>query len=174
MSFKSTIFFSSFIKENVLYLRSNIVLTNLRQHQSEASSSAVSGAKIELRVFDLAKITDFSVMPNCVSTFAMLFLFDIFKPTELQRLADKTLRMLTKIKDLYKPQISINETNSVAFGIENLFLNYFALCKHKPNAQYRLGFLNYVMSTSCLLEHLRRSGQQDYFVRFAWFKYLLF
>lgn len=132
----------------------------LQQQQQQQSEST----KIKICAFDLSKITDFNTMPNCVSTFAMLFLFDIFKPTELQRLTDKTLKMLMKIKDLYKPQISLNETNLLAFAIENLFLNYFALAKHRPSAHLRIGFLNYLISTACLLEYLRNSNH-EYFLR---------
>lgn len=102
-------------------------------------------------------------MPNCVSSFSMPFFFDIFKPSELKHFTRNTIDIMTKLKTLYTPQLNLNELSIVSFGVENLIWNCFALFKYKFSAHFRHGFLNYLISTACLLEYFRTTNEKLYF-----------
>lgn len=100
----------------------------------------------------------------------MHFFLDVFTPTELKVFPGDTITKLTLLKrDYYKPEINLqlNEANFLAYSVENIFLNCFALYKYKPRSELRNGFINYLLSTSCLLEYFRRIGKTDSYNRFV-------
>jgi len=85
-------------------------------------------------------------IPNCISTFLMNFFMDIFPPSELKMLSEKTLEIILKLKSLFKPQIHLNSELKTAYVCEDILWNCFAIFKFKFDKSYSIGFVNYLNS----------------------------
>lgn len=112
-------------------------------------------ARVPLMLFEVCKINTYSLMPNCCSTLLMPFFFDIFKPSEIKQYSSKTVDILLKLKSAFTPQLYLDEKLLASFCVENLLWNCFSLFRFKFNANYRTGFLNYLLSLTCLMSHFK-------------------
>lgn len=128
---------------------------------------------IELRLCNQEEIKEF-LIPNCLSTYLMPFFFDIFQPSELKQFSSRTVDILLKLKNSYKPQLHLSDVklDSIFTGqlVENCLWNCFALLKFKFSSKYKFGFLNYFISLCCFLKHLEMKNSEEYKAKVVCYK----
>lgn len=126
---------------------SNVV--NMSDLSSKTNITKVN--LVDLRFYDSNSSTDF--MPNCLSSYLMPFFFDIFQPSELKKITSKMVDILLKLKTSYKPQVFLNEMSTESAFltqlVDNCLWSCFALFNRRFHDKYKLGFLNYFISSVC-------------------------
>ena len=109
-----------------------------------------------------------SLLPNCVSSLCMPFFFDIIQASDLRLFSATKCEILRSLRRSHVPQhFLVDNASLVKYLSENVLWNCFALFNYKFSPSFRIGFINFLISLFCLIEHFQLKANDESTKRIA-------